>query len=171
MVVPRYGSATMMARRGTIRALGKPIPEFADGKQGGWIAGIHAAVVELTDGRLMAYGRGDTINERMPKSVSADSGKTWHYSATQFPPVAGGQRCVLLRLQEGPLFLASFTGDRRELTSMPIVDASGDERLVTGLFGALSYNDGETWESTRLIQMTAKTETLIRWMGDPLRWD
>ena len=130
---------------------GQPIPEFADGKQGGWIAGIHAAVVELTDGRLMAYGRGDTIDDRMPKSVSADGGKTWHYSASPFPPVSGGQRCVLLRLQEGPIFLASFTGDRRESTSMPIVDASGNERLVTGLFGALSYNDGETWESTRLI--------------------
>ena len=50
---------------------GQPIPEFAAGKQGGWIAGIHAAVVELTDGRLMAYGRGDTIDERMPKSVSS----------------------------------------------------------------------------------------------------
>ena len=34
---------------------------------------------------------------------------------------------------------------------MPIVDASGNERLVTGLFGALSYDDGETWEYTRLI--------------------
>ena len=34
---------------------------------------------------------------------------------------------------------------------MPIVDASGNERRVTGLFGVLSYNDGETWESTRLI--------------------
>ena len=130
---------------------GQPIPEFAAGKHGGWIAGIHAAVVELTDGRLMAYGRGDTIDERMPKSVSADGGKTWHYSASQFPPVSGGQRCVLLRLQEGPIFLASFTGDRREPTPMPIVDASGNERFVTGLFGALSYDDGETWEYTRLI--------------------
>ena len=83
---------------------GQPIPEFADGKQGGWIAGIHAAVVELTDGRLMGYGRGDTINGRMPKSVSSDGGKTWHYSASQFPPVSGGQRCVLLRLQEGTYF-------------------------------------------------------------------
>ena len=130
---------------------GQPIPEFAAGKSGGWIAGIHAAVVELTDGKLMAYGRGDTINGQMPKSLSSDGGKTWHYSATRFPVLAGGQRCVLLRLQEGPIFLASFTGERKAPTPIPIIDASGDERLVTGLFGALSYNDGETWEYTRLI--------------------
>lgn len=130
---------------------GQPNPEFASGKKGGWVAGIHAAVVELSDGRLMAYGRGDTIADRMPKSVSDDSGKTWHYSASQFPPVSGGQRCVFLRLQEGPLLLISFTGDRREPTTMPIVDASGSERLVTGLFGALSYDDGETWSHIRLV--------------------
>ena len=34
---------------------------------------------------------------------------------------------------------------------MPIVDASGNERLVTGLFSALSYDDGETWEHIRPI--------------------
>ncbi len=130
---------------------GQSIPEFAAGKSGGWIAGIHAAVVELTDGRLLAYGRGDTIDGRMPKSVSADDGKTWDYSASHFPVLSGGQRCVLLRLQEGPIFLASFTGDRREPTPMPIVDASGNERLVTGLFSALSYDDGETWEHIRPI--------------------
>lgn len=130
---------------------GKPIPEFAAGKNGAWIAGIHAAVVELSDGRLMAYGRGDTIDGRMPKSVSADGGKTWHYSASPFPPLSGGQRCVLLRLKEGPVFLASFTGERRNPAAMPIVDASGNERPVKGLFGALSFDDGETWTHIRLI--------------------
>ncbi len=129
----------------------QPIPEFTDGKSGGWIAGIHAAVVELTDGRLMAYGRGDTINGKMPKSVSEDDGKTWHYSASPFPPVSGGQRCVFLRLREGPILLASFTGSRKTPETMPIVDASGKERSVTGLFTALSYNDGETWQNIRLV--------------------
>ena len=130
---------------------GQPIPEFAAGKSGGWIAGIHAAVVELSDGRLMAYGRGDTIDGCMPKSVSEDGGKTWHYSASPFPVVSGGQRCVFLRLQEGPIFLASFTGSRKTPEMMSIVDASGSKRFVTGLFGALSYDDGETWSHIRLI--------------------
>lgn len=130
---------------------GQPIPDFAAGKRGGWIAGIHAAVVELSDGRLMAFGRGDTIDERMPKSVSDDGGKTWQYSASQFPPVSGGQRCVFLRLQEGPILLISFTGSRKTPESMPIVDESGNERLVTGMFSALSYDDGDTWSHIRLI--------------------
>ncbi len=130
---------------------GQPIPEFSDGNRGAWIAGIHAAVVELTDGRLMAYGRGDVINGRMPKSLSADGGRTWGYCASPFPALSGGQRCVLLRLKEGPIFFASFTGDRRNPTPMPIVDASGEERHVTGLFAALSFDDGETWRHHRLI--------------------
>lgn len=130
---------------------GQPIPEFENGKSGGWIAGIHAAVVELSNGNLMAYGRGDTIDGRMPKSISEDDGKTWNYSASQFPPVSGGQRCVFLRLKEGPIFLASFTGSRKTPETMHIVDETGNKRLVTGLFGALSYNDGETWKHIRLI--------------------
>ncbi len=32
---------------------------------------------ELKDGRLMALGRGDDIEGRMPKSLSSDMGKTW----------------------------------------------------------------------------------------------
>ncbi len=130
---------------------GQPVPEFAAGNSGGWVAGIHAAVVELSGGRLMTYGRGDTIDGRMPKSISEDGGKTWHYSASPFPPVSGGQRCVFLKLKEGPIFLVSFTGSRKTPEMMPIVDASGNERLVTGLFGALSYDDGETWTHIRLI--------------------
>lgn len=130
---------------------GQPIPEFAAGNSGGWIAGIHGAVVELSDGRLMGYGRGDSIDGHMPQSISEDGAKTWHYSASPFPPVSGGQRCVFLRLQEGPIFLASFTGSRKTPESMSIIDESGNERHVTGLFGALSYNDGDTWTNIRLI--------------------
>ena len=117
----------------------------------GTIAGIHAGVVQLKDGRLMAFGRGDNIDGMMPKSISTDMGKTWAYSASPFPPISGGQRLVLLRLKEGPIFFASFLGSRRELEYMSIIDASGKERLVTGLFGALSFDEGETWHCIRLI--------------------
>ncbi len=149
----------------------QPIPEFADGKSGGWIAGIHAAVVELTDGRLMAYGRGDTINGQMPKSISTDGGRTWSYSAGPFPPLSGGQRCVLLRLKEGPIFLASFTGERQDPAAMPIMDASGQERPVTGLFGALSYDDGDTWTHVRLISDDSAGHEIETMDGRPFTMD
>jgi formylglycine-generating enzyme len=99
---------------------------------GGTIAGIHAGVVQLRDGRLMALGRGDSIDGKMPKSVSSDMGKTWTRTASVFEPIGGGQRLVLMRLKEGPLFLASFEKGR-------------------GLFGAVSLDDGETWPVRRLI--------------------
>ena len=124
---------------------GKPKPQFRAGARGAWIAGIHAAVVELRDGRLMALGRGDSIDGHMPKSVSPDGGATWVYSASPFPPIGGGQRLVLLRLAEGPIFFASFA------QKMPVKDASGNERPVSGLFGALSFDEGETWPVRRLV--------------------
>jgi len=82
----------------------------------------------------------------MPMSLSADLGKTWKYSASPFPPIGGGQRLVPIRLKEGPLFFASFSDEPMEIT-----DTSGKERPITGLFGALSYDDGKTWPKVRLI--------------------
>jgi len=112
---------------------------------GGRTAGIHAGIVQLEDGRLMALGRGNNIDGMMPRSISADMGVTWTYSASPFQPIGGGQRLVLLRLQEGPIFFASFAKE------MMIVDASGRERAVSGLFGAISVDEGETWPFRRLI--------------------
>src|SRR5262249_25582349 len=83
-------------------------------------------------------------------SVSRDSGWTWSYSASPFPPISGGQRCVLLRLREGPIFFASFTGERGKSLPMTIVDAKGNRREARGLFAAVS-TDGETWEDIRLV--------------------
>ena len=121
--------------------------EMSEGK----IAGIHAGAVQLKDGSLLGFGRGNNVDGKMPRSISTDMGKTWTYSASPFPPIGGGQRLILMRLKEGPIFFASFTGDRREQEYMPITDASGKERPVTGLFGALSFDEGETWPCMRLI--------------------
>lgn len=112
---------------------------------GGKIAGIHAGVVQLKDGRLMAFGRGDSINGRMPKSLSSDMGKTWTHVAGPFPPIGGGQRLVLRRLKEGPIFFASFA------KSIAVTDASGKQRNVSGLYAALSFDEGETWPVRRLV--------------------
>jgi len=124
---------------------GKPQPNFQEGGPGAWIAGIHAGIVQLADGRLMAFGRGDAIDGHMPKSISADLGETWTYTASPFPPISGGQRLAMLRLKEGPIFFASFA------KTMMIPDASGKERPVSGLFAALSFDEGETWPVRRLV--------------------
>lgn len=145
----RGGTALLMSRDGSNTWFdpgeGKPRPEFREGARGAWIAGIHAAVAELRDGRLLAFGRGDTIGGRMPQSISADGGRTWTYSASPFPPIGGGQRAVLLRLAEGPLFFASFA------TKMAMPDASGNVRQVSGLFAALSLDEGQSWPIRKLI--------------------
>jgi len=112
---------------------------------GGKTAGIHAGIIQLDDGRLMALGRGDNIDGKMPKSVSSDMGKTWTYSASEFQPITSGQRLVLLRLREGSIFFSSFGKD------MEINDIYGKKKVVSGLFGALSFDEGETWDIKKLM--------------------
>ena len=108
-------------------------------------AGIHAGVVELRNGDLMALGRGDEISGQMPKSVSTDLGASWTYSASGFQPVGSGQRVTFSRLAEGPLLLTAFA------TSLTMTDGSGNQNPCSGLYAALSYDDGATWPVMRLI--------------------
>jgi len=127
---------------------GRPNPTFRAGTTGAWIAGIHAGVTQLKDGRLMAFGRGDNIDGRMPMSISEDMGKNWTYSASEFPPLGGGQRLILKRLQQGPILFVSFTDRKRGLM---IRDPQGLDRRVFGMFAALSFDEGKTWPVKRLI--------------------
>lgn len=134
---------------------GTPLPEFTDGGTGSTIAGIHAGLVELGDGSLMALGRGNSITDkegrkRMPMSISRDGGRTWTYHATEFTPIDGGQRLVLMRLQEGPLLLVSFT-DHPQRTSEEFrgIDFGGVKGY--GMFAAVSYDEGKTWPVKKLM--------------------
>jgi sulfatase modifying factor 1 len=134
---------------------GKPAPTFTEGATGeGTIAGIHTGVVELQNDELLAFGRGNNIDGHMPRSVSHDSGKTWTYSATEFPPIGGGQRLILKRLREGPLLLVSFTsGDRQKprATGLAFPDGAGGTFTGYGMYAALSFDDGATWPVRRLL--------------------
>jgi len=112
----------------------------------GNIAGIHGGAAQLEDGRLVAFGRGHSIDGMMPKSTSTNLGETWHHSASEFPPIGGQQRLVLLKLEEGPLFFASYADHGTEIT-----DAAGVTRTVRGLFSAVSEDGGRTWPYKRLI--------------------
>lgn len=113
---------------------------------GGDIRGIHAGVVELSDGRLLGFGRDDGESGTLPKSISSDGGKTFTYEPTDLPPVAGNQRLTLVRLAEGPLLLAGFAD-----TGIDITDASGTTREVHGLYTALSFDEGKTWVHRRPV--------------------
>ncbi len=131
----------------------KQLDCIVDSLCGNDIAGIHAGVVELTDGRLMALSRRHDIDGKMPKSISTDMGKTWIYDSSPFPPIGGGQRLVLMKLKEGPILLISFTDKRNETDrqGMTFIDANGNEFIGYGMFAALSYDDGKTWPVRKLI--------------------
>lgn len=134
---------------------------FIEGGTGSNIAGIHAGIVELKDGNLMALGRGDAIkNEkgllRMPMSISSDMGQSWKYSASEFPPIDGGQRLVLMRLNEGALLLISFTHHPYRLKNngeegMVFIDSEGKQFVGYGAYAALSWDEGKTWPVKKLI--------------------
>jgi hypothetical protein len=112
---------------------------------GGSIRGKHAPVIGLGDGRLMAMGRQRDIDGKMQMSISADMGKTWEYSASEFQPVSWGQRAVLLRLKEGPILFASFC------KRMLVDNAGGKQHEVSGLYAAVSFDEGKTWPHRRLV--------------------
>ena len=141
---------------------GAPLPQFAEGGTGTTIAGIHAGIVQLADGSLMAMGRGiDNAvtgadgKKHLPISISTNQGKTWTYHASPFPPIQGHQRLVLLRLQEGPIMLVSFTDHPtrtpRNLQGMMFTDAHGNTTRGYGAYVALSYDEGRTWPVCRLL--------------------
>lgn len=140
---------------------GAPKPSFQQESVGSTIAGIHAGVVRLKNGDLMALGRSCNIKDkegkwRMPMSISSDGGKTWRYTASQLPPIDGGQRLVLMRLHEGPLLVVSFT-DHPQRT--PEVDRgmlfkdskTGEAYKGYGMYAALSYDEGKTWKIRKLL--------------------
>lgn len=124
------------------------------------IAGIHAGIVQLADGSLLALGRGNAImnaegKRRMPLSRSTDWGETWQYEPSVFPPIDGGQRLVLMRLQEGPILLVSFT-DHPQRTpeserGMDFEQPDGSTIHGYGTYCALSYDEGKTWPVRRLL--------------------
>jgi len=113
---------------------------------GGDIRGIHAGMVELKDGRWLAFGRGNALEGRMPQSLSEDQGRTWQYTASAFPAIGSAQRLVLLRLREGPLVLVSYTGPRDDTKEMRFNDHKG-----RGMFAAVSDDEGQTWPVRKLL--------------------
>lgn len=138
---------------------GEPQPrEFVEGGHGESIAGIHAGIVQLRDGSLLAMGRGLLSSVKgtdgkphLPISISTDGGRTWTYHASPFPPIQGHQRLVLLRLAEGPLLLVSFTNHPTRTPASERGMVMSDGTKGYGLYAALSYDEGKTWPIRKLL--------------------
>jgi len=136
------------------------MPEIADGVTDHLIAGFHTAIVQRLNGELIAFGRTNrrtglnTIDGKMPRSVSSDMGHTWTYSGSPFPPVGGGQRLAMIRLTEGPILFISFTNiGAVDASGMIFREQNGESFNGYGMFAALSYDQGDTWPVRRLLTM------------------
>ena len=135
----------------------------SDQRPGGVYArypGIHAPLVELADGRIMALSRNDPLPDqehvefKLALSFSSDLGKSWQGEVSEFPAVTSGQRPVLLRLKEGPILLCSFTDQGlnwKNRRGLSFKAADGSNFNGYGLFAAVSFDEGKTWPVRRLI--------------------
>jgi sulfatase modifying factor 1 len=140
---------------------GNEAPVFKENSTGGLIAGIHAGVLQLKNGDLMALGRSNDIagkgdaGLRMPMSISKDMGKSWTYYPSEFLPVYAGQRLILRRLNEGGILLVSFTHHPREKNEerkgMLFKNKAGKDYRGYGMFAAVSFDEGKTWPVKKLI--------------------
>lgn len=137
------------------------------GGKGPFIAGIHSPIVELADGRLMAFGRlspeepaQKRFDLKMPVSYSSDLGETWQWAISEFPVVSNTQRPAMLRLKEGPIVLCSFTDQARTPKDQRqglTFKTTGGTYTGIGLYAAVSYDEGKTWPDRRLIAPEGKT--------------
>ncbi len=141
--------------------------DIQPGGKGPFIAGIHAPIVELADGRLMAFGRlspeepaQKRFDLKMPVSYSSDLGETWQWAISEFPVVSNTQRPAMLRLKEGPIVLCSFTDQARtpknERGGLSFKSTGGDYTGI-GLYAAVSYDEGKTWPDRCLIAPEGKS--------------
>jgi len=132
---------------------------------GGNSRGIHGGFAQLKDGRLIAFGRKGAIDGKMPMSISSDMGKSWQYYPSEFQPLNLGQRVALMRLRDGPLFFASFC------KKMMVTDASGNQRPISGLFAAVSTDEGKSWPYKRLVSDDGPARDIETMDGDPVTMD
>ncbi len=142
--------------------------DFRPGGKGFRYPGIHAPIVQLSDGRIMAVSRNDRPEDqakfgfKTPVSYSSDLGKTWTYESSEFPAISSVQRAVMIRLSEGGILLCSFTDQWngwKERKGMKFKSKSG-EFTGYGMFAAVSFDEGKTWPVRRLITPGGKERSI-----------
>lgn len=140
--------------------VGKQVSDFRPGGKGFRYPGIHAPLVQLKDGRIMAMSRNDPKEDqakfgfKTPVSFTTDLGKSWTYEASPFPAISSVQRAAMIRLQDGGIAFFSFTdqwSDWKNRKGMSFKAAEGSEFTGYGLFAAVSWDEGKTWPVQRLI--------------------
>ncbi len=161
LLISRNNGQTWQSRGRDLRGS----DDIRPGKSGPLIASYHAPIVQLADGRLMAFSRLDPVSlqERfrfkMPVNYSSDLGETWQWGISEFPIVSSVQKPVMLRLKEGPIVLCSFTDQWRtpfkERQGMTFQSTTGTYTGY-GLFAAVSYDEGKTWPDRRLLAPEGK---------------
>lgn len=110
---------------------------------GGRSGGRHTAFALLRDGRILGLGgKSSNIEGFMPRSISADGGKTFQVTKTPFAHLGSNQRPTLIRLASGRLFMAG------DLQSEKGFQPEGVTQR--GSYVALSDDEGETWKIRRL---------------------
>lgn len=135
------------------------VSDFKPGGQGFRYPGIHAPMVQLNDGRLMAMSRNDPVEDqakfdfKTPVSFTSDLGKTWTYEASKFPAISSVQRAAMIRLQDGSILFCSFTDQWRDWKNRKGMSFKGKDGDFTGygMFAALSFDEGKTWPVRRLV--------------------
>lgn len=107
---------------------------------GGRTAGRHTTLTIARNGDLLGFGgKNSNIEGRMPLATSADGGKTWKKSKTDFDVLASGERPSVVRLASGRLF---FVADYNPKVLKHL--------HKDGAYVALSDDDGKTWIKKRL---------------------
>jgi hypothetical protein len=114
-----------------------------------FLRGSHTGAIRRSDGSLLqVVGRDVGDHDEVPNAlrrISHDGGETWTESLTDLPRVFALQMDGLTQLPEGPLAYVSFAEDQEFPTS------GGGSFVGTGLFVALSYDEGETWPIKKLL--------------------
>jgi formylglycine-generating enzyme required for sulfatase activity len=164
LVVSRDGGGTW-----TFNDVRQRANDFRPGGAGFRYPGIHAPMVQLADGRIMAMSRNDRPEDQekfgftTPVSYSSDRGKSWTYEASEFPAISSVQRAAMIRLREGPILLCTFTDqwrDWKKRKGLSFQAAGGAEFTGYGAFAALSFDEGKTWPVRKLITPGGKPRTV-----------
>ena len=95
----------------------------------------------------------------MPYALSTDGGHVWSAKQSSFTGIHGGQREVMIRLGsiDQPLMHCTFANSNESYEDGPtykttwIPDSAGGHFAIRGVYCALSFDDGASWETRRPI--------------------